>query len=44
MGISVTRSQQVDIDMEPYSHHNIHPLEASGESLDHKDHKGGFAV
>lgn len=48
VGISVTRSQHVDIDLEPYSHHNIHPLEASGDSLamDHKrgDHKGGYAV
>lgn len=47
VGISVTRSQHVDIDLEPYSHHNIHPLEASGDSIamDHKvDHKGGYAV
>jgi len=44
MGISVTRSQHVDIDMEPYSHHNIHPLEhASGDSLG-LDHKAAYAV
>jgi len=46
MGISVTRSQHVDVDsigLEPYSQHNIHPLEnVSGESLDHKS--GAFAV
>lgn len=45
MGISVTRSQHVDVDtigLEPYSQHNIHPLEdASGDSLDKKQ---GFAV
>jgi len=39
-GISVTRSQHVDIGMEPY---NIHPLEASGDSLQ-MDQKAGFAV
>jgi len=48
MGISVTRSQHVDVDsigLEPYSQHNIHPLEnISGDSLDHKDHKAAYAV
>lgn len=48
MGISVTRSQHVDVDsigLEPYSQHNIHPLEnISGESLDHKDAKAAYAV
>jgi hypothetical protein len=46
MGISVTKSQHVEVDigMEPYQTHNIHPLEnASGESFEHK-HKGAFAV
>jgi hypothetical protein len=48
MGISVTRSQHVDVDsigLEPYSQHNIHPLEnTSGDSLDHKDRKAAYAV
>lgn len=44
IGIAVTRSQQVDVDigMDQYRPHNIHPLEnTSGDSL---DRKGAFAV